>query len=166
MIRLARVVTILAALALMLALPLLALYWLHGGFRVYSVQSDSMRPAITKGDAVVVVRSAARPSAGQVVSYHDPAKAGLMISHRLVAYRGATVITKGDANITADQPIPYESVVGTVRTRIPYMGSIVDALRRPAGLVCMVYVPACVLAWKELRRLVYLMSSPTYVRYR
>ncbi len=166
MIRLARVATILAALALMLALPLLALYWLHGGFGVYSVQSDSMRPTITKGDAVVVVRSAARPSTGQVVTYRDPAKAGLTVSHRLIADNDTTIITKGDANVTSDRPVPYESVVGTVRARIPHLGLLVDTLRQPAGLICMVYIPACLLAWMEIRHLARTISPPTYVLYR
>lgn len=166
MIRLARIAAILAAVALMLAVPLLALQWLHGGFGIYSVQSDSMRPVIAKGDAVVVIRPAARPSAGQVVTYRDPAKAGLMVSHRLVANNDTTIITKGDANVTSDQPVPYESVVGTVRARIPHLGSFVDALRQPAGLICMVYIPACLLAWMEIRHLARTISPPTYVLYR
>lgn len=166
MIRLARIVSILAALALMLSLPLLAMRWLHGGFGIYSVQSDSMRPAIAKGDAVVVVRSGVRPSVGQVVTYRDPAKAGLMVSHRLIAYGDGKVVTKGDANATPDQPVPHGSIVGTVRVRVPDAGMFLDGLRRPAGLIGMVYLPACLLAWMELRRLAHLVSPPTYVLYR
>lgn len=165
-IRLARIVSILAALALMLSLPLLAMRWLHGGFGIYSVQSDSMQPAIVKGDAVVVIRPGAQPSVGQVVTYRDPAKAGLMVSHRLIAYGDGKVVTKGDANAAPDLAVPYGAIIGTVRARIPYAGIFLDGLRQPAGLIGMVYAPAFLLAWMELRRLVGLMSSPTYMLYR
>ena len=89
------------------------------------VGSDSMSPAINKGDAVIIkkVNNASTLKEGDVIAYK---KGKLVIVHRIVAFEeknGKTlIITKGDANGGNDPNKVKESQVrGVVEVRIPYI---------------------------------------------
>lgn len=91
------------------------------GWQPYVVTSDSMAPAVRRGD-IVLIDDAARVRAGDVLTYRKPGSPP--VTHRLVGGDAATgYLTKGDANRQADpQPVRPGEVVGRVRVLVPLLG--------------------------------------------
>jgi signal peptidase len=120
------------------------------GLREYSVQSGSMSPAIKVGD-VVVSRSIAPLDAepGQVVTFHDPALGGLLVSHRVVSRaldptsRSVVFVTKGDANQIPERwSVPVSGSIGRSVLVVPFLGTIMAPFVSTAGRVALL----CLLA--------------------
>ena len=100
------------------------------GWQPLAVVSGSMQPAIRPG-AMALVQPAAPDghySAPSIVTFHDPARRGRLITHRVVdtAADGSGAVsyaTKGDANHAADSDrVPHADVVGAVRMVVPFVG--------------------------------------------
>lgn len=147
-----------ASITLIAVIGLLMVTAKYQGYRLLSVQSESMVPRISKGDLVAVKNVPEQQLAvGDVITYTDPVDPALLITHRIVKLQlensGAEIVTKGDANAAADLPISTAAVVGRVNKIIPAAGKAVDALRKPIVLALIVYLPALMIIISELRRL-------------
>lgn len=94
------------------------------GWRATVVAGDSMRPSLRAGDVVVYQRpGAVPPRPGRLLVVRDPARAGGLLTHRLVGAGRDGLRTKGDANAVADSvPVPPADVVGVARVVVPYVG--------------------------------------------
>ncbi len=94
-----------------------------------AITSQSMYPALKRGDLVLLqgVDKAADLRVGDIIAFESDDGFGI---HRIVRIDGATITTKGDGNLSADDPITFDHVIGravTVRGRlakIPYLGNI------------------------------------------
>ena len=128
--------------------------WRIDDLRLYSVQTDSMTPALQPGDLAISIKPA-RLQPGDIISYRSSNNSGQIISHRLVQTLPAKgyVITKGDNLSYPDPAVPYSSITGKTIKVIPEMGHAINALRSPVGLIGLVYLPALALAAYELSRL-------------
>ena len=116
------------------------------GVGLATVESNSMVPAFTRGDLLVVGALAdGDPEVGQVVVYQDPT-IGLVV-HRVVAVDGELVTTQGDANNTADVPFDRSLIVGRVLAVVPLLGVVVGALKTP---ICVIVVLISALLLVEL----------------
>jgi signal peptidase I len=139
--------------------------WRTPDVQLLSVQSGSMQPLIRKGDAVITepVQATVVIHAGDIISYHSPADARVIIIHRVqsISSRTGLIITKGDNAPRADEPFAPDMVVGRVRQRIAYVGYGIDLLHSMAGLVLIIYLPALFAVGLELRRLT-AYFQPTY----
>jgi signal peptidase len=128
----------------------------HGG-NFLSIQSGSMVPIFRKGDLVVVTRvPASALKAGDVVTFINPANTRQTITHRLIRVptrMSPDFQTKGDANPAADKPIAAAAIQGKVRAGIPKLGFGLDFVRRPLGLVLLIYIPALLICIHEIRLL-------------
>ncbi|MDI6105792.1 signal peptidase I [Actinoplanes sp. NEAU-A12] len=110
-----------AAGGLMLATVVPVLF----GWSSSIVLTGSMRPAVEPGDVVVTSPLRAdRIRGGSVIRFHVPGRPGRAVLHRIVEVTDdGLLITKGDANATADRtPVPSEAVTGVGRWRVPYIG--------------------------------------------
>ncbi len=126
------------------------------GQRLLSVQSASMVPVFRPGDALIVEPVPARKlRVGQVVSYRSQLNPQLVISHRLIKIDQYTgwLTTQGDALHSADQPFPPDRLVGRALAVAPNLGYVLNFIRRPLGLLLVVYLPALSLVIIELRQL-------------
>ncbi len=136
-----------------------------GGHQLLAVQTASMLPTIRPGDAIVVepVR-ASQLHIGDIISYRSPQNPHTVITHRLVARNAQTqqLITSGDANTRPDPPVAPSHLIGRATVRAPQMGRLLDALRHPLGLVCLVYVPGLCIIVAEVRRLAQTYARPSY----
>ncbi|MBD8611775.1 signal peptidase I [Frigoribacterium sp. CFBP 13729] len=96
------------------------------GWTPTTVMTGSMEPRIHPGD-VVVARPVAESSIhrGQVLLFQDPDHADHLRLHRYDDNgQGTQIVTKGDANPTADStPIDRSAVVGVGYLRVPYIGT-------------------------------------------
>lgn len=130
------------------------------GSRPLSVQSGSMAPTFHKGDLVITKPVPDRRYAvGDIVTFINPKNKRETITHRIVAVpphnaaHSPRIITKGDANKATDGHIPIHLIVGKVELSLPYAGYIFDFLRRPVGLLLVIYIPALTIIVSEIRRL-------------
>jgi signal peptidase I len=142
----------------MIALGLTAAGWYMSGGRIAAVQTDSMRPLFSSGDALLVMPAKAY-SSGDIIRYKSPANPRLTISHRLVSIdaKSGWLTTKGDALNQADAPIPSRLVQGRAVAVLPGFGRLIDLLHRPAILLAVIYIPALLLlaheAWQLAQEL-------------
>lgn len=93
------------------------------------VLSGSMEPTLSKGD-LIFVRQAEELHTGNIVVYQSE---NMLVVHRIITIDGDTVVTQGDANNAADDPIDLSQVKGVVRFHIPYIGTILEAIKTPIG---------------------------------
>ncbi len=155
-----------AALALLLA----AISLPFSGWKALSVQTGSMRPNIDPG-ALVLVKGVPVNSlqAGDVITYLSPKDPKVTITHRVVQKLGLangpkTFIVKGDANKGVDAPVPQKSVVGKVNAHLPYVGYAIDFVKKPLGLLLIIYIPSLIIIAREVQRLKrYYQLSGSYV---
>lgn len=130
------------------------------GHPVMTVLSGSMHPTIDAGDLVIDDRvsgdEARHLQVGQVITFREPTLGTK--THRIVAVTTApdgsvAYTTKGDVNNQADAvPVPASSVIGTLRTRIPFGGYILNALHRPMVLWLLLAAPLLWFISEPLRR--------------
>ena len=95
------------------------------GWNASVVTSGSMRPAFEPGDVVVSAPATiGQLTPGQIVIVDNPAHPGHLLMHRFERPGPAdTIITRGDANAIEDSsPVPYSSLRGLPRLRVPYVG--------------------------------------------
>jgi signal peptidase len=161
MFKLGRIILVsLVTLTTTLLLTVLAVtvYWHTQGGAILAVQTGSMVPTFSRGDALVVRRIAPADLAiGDIVSYESALRPGTTVSHRIVYIdrKARTVTTRGDHLAQPDTPIAINAVRGRAFVLLPKFGYVVTALHTPFGLVAMVYVPAASITGYELRRLQY-----------
>lgn len=149
---------VITALFVSISAVMLALL-LPSSWKVMSVQTGSMEPALSPGD-LIVVRSlpAAEYKTGDVVTFINPADRSQTITHRVVdradgPYR-SVFTTQGDANASADQPISENLIIGKQVASLPFLGRAVDFARTLPGLMLIIWLPALILIAGEGRRLI------------
>lgn len=147
-----------AALLVALVVGAGLVYVQASGAKLLSVQSQSMTPALQKGDLITVTRvPVGQLAQGDVVTFVNPRNPEQTITHRIAqlpsAQNGQKIVTKGDTNAAEDAAIAPEMVVGKVGHRVPIVGYAIDVVRKPLGLLLVVYVPATIIVTQELRRL-------------
>ncbi len=88
------------------------------------VISGSMMPKIRIGDVVVIQRTTRGLKPGGLVTFHDQAIPGRIMTHRLVKQRDdGQWITRGDANRSDDStPLPESAIIGQPRMVVPVVG--------------------------------------------
>lgn len=112
------------------------------GIKTAVVVTGSMEPSIGVND-FVIMKQPSDISVGDVVSYAD-VTSNQEVLHRVVKIDGDTLITKGDANNTEDQPIHRQQLTGVYLGKIKYLGSIIAFTTKP-WVFCLA-VAACLLA--------------------
>lgn len=114
-----------AALVALLGLGTWAVLPATLGWTPTVVMTGSMAPHILPGD--VVVSAPFRPgdlAPGRVVLYADAADPQRLVVHRVTQLTDeGTLVTQGDANLTADvRPVRPDEVRGLPRLRVPVIG--------------------------------------------
>ncbi|MDD2555652.1 MAG: signal peptidase I [Syntrophaceticus sp.] len=105
---------------------LVGIIWFSMGVfpvRPMVIYSGSMRPVFDAGDIVFVVKNdTALLREGDIISYRV-AESPVSVIHRITEIKGdKTIITKGDDNEQADDPIVPEQVRGKVVLVVPDVG--------------------------------------------
>ncbi len=99
------------------------------GYGAAVVLTGSMEPTISGNDLILV---AERDSyeVDDIVVYQSGA---VLVVHRIVELDGESVITKGDANNTVDEPVKLSAIKGEVIGVVPAVGTVVKILKTPAA---------------------------------
>lgn len=98
------------------------------------VLSGSMEPELSVNDLVIVAEQSAY-NEGDVVVYQGSSS---LVIHRIIAIDGDTVITRGDANNTPDEPITLSAIKGKAVASIPFVGVLVDFIKTPIGFILVI----------------------------
>jgi len=102
------------------------------------VQSGSMAPLIPTGSLVFAVPTAGENiEAGDVISYTLNAR-GTVVTHRVVAAdrENRRFVVRGDGNQANDPAtVPYGSLIGVVRLRVPLLGYAIGFVKTPQGMI-------------------------------
>lgn len=146
-----------AVLFIMFSAAVLALM-LPSEWRVLSVQTGSMEPVLSPGDALLVRKQPATEyKPGDIVTFINPTDRSQTITHRVVertdGVKRSIFMTKGDANATADPPISENLIVGKQIVSLPYLGRALDFVRTVPGLLITIWLPALWVVGAETRRL-------------
>lgn len=124
--------------------------------KLLSVQSASMMPTFRRGDALVVNSvKTEQLRVGDIISYQSQRDGAVVISHRLssVDKQAGLLTTAGDRLGRPDKPFPASQVIGRATAIAPGLGRIMDAIRTPVGLLCLLYLPALAVVGSEIKRL-------------
>jgi signal peptidase len=152
-----RVSTAVCALALTLLAALLLAT--AAGYRPLVDHSDSMRPAIRAGDLLITRGTPASSiRRGTVVSFKDPALAGKLVTHRVIAIHSTAgrvdFLTKGDANSTPETwSVAPGASVGTLALRVPEIGRAIAWMADPLVRTTILTLAALLLSTALLRRI-------------
>lgn len=149
-----------AGAACVLALILMAalLLGIACGYRPLVDHSDSMRPAIRAGDLLIThAKQAGSVRRGEIVSFKDPALAGKLVTHRVVAVHPAGTRlefrTKGDANRTRETfSAPRGASIEVLQLRVPGIGRTIAWLADPVVRTVILSLAALLLSIALLRR--------------
>ncbi len=148
-----------AFIVLIAALLIVSVLPITGNYKIMTVISGSMAPAIKMG-SVVVVKPASDYKIEDVITFGPYSKTKAPTSHRIYDIKvvdGQPVyITKGDANNAPDtREIQKKDVLGKVLFDIPYLGFAVDFAKKPMGFALIIIVPAAIIIFDEIKKIIY-----------
>lgn len=104
------------------------------GWGISVVLSGSMEPELSVND-LVLVQEQDNYSEKDIVVYQDGSS---LVIHRIISIDGDTIITMGDANTAADEPITAAVIKGKAVAHIPAVGAVVRFLKTPVGSVLLI----------------------------
>ena len=73
-----------------------------------------------------------------VITYH--AKDNTYVTHRIVDINQDTIITKGDANNTSDEPINEKDIIGKIVMKFSILGFILYLFSQPLSWVILLII--------------------------
>ena len=120
------------------------------GFALSVVKSGSMEPTLSVGD-LIVVTPADEYAVGDIVVFQDGRS---LVVHTIISIEDDMVITQGDANNVADDPIPLRDIEGKVKTSFSGVGYVIDFIKSVPGtiLILGIAVLLYVLSMKKERK--------------
>jgi signal peptidase I len=144
----------------MSALALPAILSLYLGVSVEVIASDSMRPGIHAGDAVVSrMKLVSELEPGEIVLLYRPEIAAVQ-AHRVLSLqatgKSVAIVTRGDANQRVDEPtmLPLSASIHTVSVVVPHVGNwlvVLEENRMPALIVLFLTLTVLVLITRRSR---------------
>ncbi|MFA4818105.1 MAG: signal peptidase I [Parcubacteria group bacterium] len=156
--------TLLALLVLIGVLVVFSFIPFPGNYKIFTVQSGSMSPAIHTG-SLVFVKPLADYNVGDVITRRtkDPK---VTITHRIVSKEeidspqfgeaGGKIAfeTKGDANDSSDmEKFTAEGIVGKVFLIIPLLGYPVAYAKTTPGIILLIIIPAVIIIYDEIQKI-------------
>jgi len=145
-------IVVVAVLLIVSVLPI------TGNYKVMTVISGSMAPAIKMG-SVVIVKPVSDYKIGEVITFGPYSRTKAPTTHRIYDIKvtgGEPIyITKGDVNNAPDtREITKKDVLGKVLFSVPYVGYAVDFAKKPVGFALIIIVPAAIIIGDEIKKII------------
>lgn len=128
-----------------------------GNYKIFTVQSGSMEPAIQTG-SLIFVKPLNDYSIGDIVTKKtdDPK---MTITHRIISKNevdGQSFFeTKGDANDSADDgTFGKDLIIGKEFLSIPYLGYVTSFAKTQVGIILIIVIPAVIIIYDEFNKIV------------
>lgn len=123
------------------------------GYRMYVIVSPSMEPEISVGDMIISKEYEGQAlSVGDVVTYlgREGEMAGKVITHKIVAIEGETIITQGVANREADPAITGDDVLAVMTYKTVVLSAVYRVISTGAGFIILIMLPLIVMIITEI----------------
>ena len=130
-----------------------------GGYKLFTVQSGSMEPAIKVGN-VVIIQPKENYKEEDIITFKKENERNVVnprmtTTHRVIEIKQednkTLYTTKGDANNSADStPVDKDLVLGKVSLAIPFLGYPISFAKTQTGLIILIIVPAVIIIYGEL----------------
>lgn len=148
---------LLAVLAAVILLFIGSAFPLFGNYKVFTVLSGSMEPAVRTG-SVILVSPAEDYRIGDIITFGKFGKSNVPVTHRIaeieVDQGEILYITKGDANAAPDaRKVNRREVIGKTAVQIPYLGYLVNFIKKPAGFALIIILPAAAIIIDEVKNI-------------
>lgn len=104
------------------------------GYGMAVVLTGSMEPTLSANDLILVAEQE-HYEVDDIAVYQS---GSILVVHRITEVAEGTLITKGDANPVADEPVDITAVKGKVVGVIPAAGAIVKILKTPTATVVLI----------------------------
>ena len=103
------------------------------GFGAATVLTGSMEPKLHANDLVIITK-AAHYDVGDIAVYQT---GGTPVIHRIIEIDEAsgTVVTQGDANNAADEPITTSRLKGKLAFAVPFIGVVFRFIKTVPGMI-------------------------------
>ncbi|MBR2445480.1 MAG: signal peptidase I [Clostridia bacterium] len=95
------------------------------------VLTGSMEPTLSAGDLLIIAERESY-EVGDVVVFQS---GRLPVVHRIIQKDGSSIVTMGDANTGADDPMDISCVKGEVVFALPLIGFVISFIRTPIGIL-------------------------------
>jgi signal peptidase len=124
----------------------------HFGWRVDSVLTGSMEPAIHVGSLVVTCPTSANAvRVGDIITFKQLTIDSELVSHRVVSISNNSPIffeTKGDANSQSDPlKVSAGDLIGKIVLHIPKLGLFIEFLKTKNGFLFGIVVPGLIVTF-------------------
>lgn len=149
---------IIYAIILLIAILLVwSILPVKNGPKIFVVLSGSMEPAMHTG-SVVIIKPESQYKIGDIVTFGKNAKTQVPTTHRIISSRAVEGVmlftTKGDANNGPDiTEIRQSDIHGKALLSVPYIGYLVNFIRKPIGLIVVIVIPALFVIYDEIRKI-------------
>lgn len=104
------------------------------GWGISVVLSGSMEPTLSVND-LVFVQEQSDYEVGDIVVYQDE---NTLVIHEIYSKNGDEIVTKGEANDVADEPISATAIKGKAMFHIPFIGALIRFLKTPLGFIMII----------------------------
>jgi len=139
---------------------LVSLLPVKNNYKVFSVMSGSMEPAIRTG-SLIFSQPFNSYEVGDIITFHPDSASNKKntTTHRISGKKqqndGMTVFTtKGDANNANDSgEIQRDQIVGKYIFKIPYLGYLLAFIKTLTGLVLVIIIPATIIIYEEFKKI-------------
>lgn len=122
--------------------------------RLLSVGDNNLAPALRHGDAVVIVKTSANSlGQGDVAGYYTGPAQTTIHEGKVVSISPARQnVTVAEANGSLTK-VNDSAIVGRTTIRLNGLGYLLEFLQTLPGLIIGLYLPAVIIVWFELKRL-------------
>lgn len=132
---------------------------IKNNYKILSVMSGSMEPAIKTGE-LIVIKPANSYDVGNIVTYQNKGANGekSTTTHRITEKKmenGEELFrAKGDANNTIDAGwIKNSDIIGRYRFGVKYFGYLIRYIKTLPGLILIIIIPATIIILEEVKKI-------------
>jgi signal peptidase I len=120
---------------------------LPGSYKLYTVQSGSMEPAIKIG-SLIISKQQSSYQPDDIITFKSK---NSTITHRLIEIQEDQYITQGDANDAPDpQSVKSDIVLGKVILKLPLIGKPIAFAKTKEGFILLIVIPATIIVYSEI----------------
>ena len=130
------------------------------GYHMYFIKTGSMSDYLEPGDIIISKKYdggelvASRENGDIVTFYGDASGTRASITHRVIEVNGEKVITQGDANNIADDPITKSDIEAVMVYKTVVIGKIYKVISSTWGFWLLIFTPIALLIVSEIVSLV------------
>lgn len=118
------------------------------GYSIFEVATGSMSPTLKVGDWILIKKSSSY-QVGDIITYQET---DYYITHRIIEINDTNVITKGDANLVADNPISKDNIKGKYIMTLVGLPIVVSILSNPQTMISIILIFGSLLLYKHVKR--------------